>query len=142
MAFTPMNSVIIRGSGLIVAMFNGLVASGPLMKRGVGNVRLILFTLVAYGLGAFLGAQGAIYVAKVFGAGEEGVIRIILSIIVCIVDFYFIFGGAKLEYPEVKEEDKFTKFFKIPIPYYEESIGKVLNYKLHRDLLCWAVIFF
>jgi len=32
MAFTPMDSVIIRASGLIVAMFNGLVASGPLAR--------------------------------------------------------------------------------------------------------------
>lgn len=141
MAFTPMDSVIIRGSGLIVAMFNGLVASGPLMKRGVGNIKLVLFTLVAYGLGAFSGAQGAIYVAKVFGPAGEGIIRILLSMIVCIVGLYFIFGGAKLEYPEVKEEDRFTKFFRIPIPYYEESIGRVLDYKLHRGLLCWIVIF-
>lgn len=141
MAFTPMNSVVIRGCGLIVAMFNGLVASGPLMKRGLGNIRLVLFTLVSYTLGAFSGAQGAIYVAKAFGAAGEGVIRIILSIIVCIVGLYFIIGGAKLEYPEVKEEDRFTKFFRIPIPYYEESLGRVLEYKLYRGLLCWIVVF-
>ncbi|MBW1926769.1 MAG: hypothetical protein JRI35_06185, partial [Deltaproteobacteria bacterium] len=35
MAFTPMNSVIIRASGLVVAMFNALVATGPLARTGL-----------------------------------------------------------------------------------------------------------
>lgn len=140
MAFTPMDSVIIRASGLIVAMFNGLVATGPLARMGMCNLKLVLFALVSYGVGAFSGAQGAIYVAKVFGPEGEGVIRIILALIMLGLFFYFIAGGKKLEYPEVKKVDGFTRFFKIPIPYYEESLGKVLEYQLHRGWLLWIAI--
>lgn len=140
MAFTPMDSVIIRASGLIVAMFNGLVATGPLARSGMCNLRLILFALVSYGIGAFSGAQGAIYVAKAFGPAGEGVIRIILALIMLGLFFYFIAGGKKVEYPEVKKEDRFTGFFKIPLPYYEASLGKVLEYKLHRGWLLWIAV--
>lgn len=140
MAFTPMDSVVIRASGLIVAMFNGLVASGPLMRTGLCNLRLVLFALIAYGIGAFAGASGAIYVAKAFGPAGEGVIRIILSLIILGLFFYFIIGGKKLEYPEVKKEDGFTGFFKIPLPYYEASLGKLLEYKLHLGWLLWIAV--
>lgn len=140
MAFTPMDSVVIRASGLIVAMFNGLVATGPLARSGMFNLRLALFTLMAYGVGAFVGAQGAIFVAKAFGPEGEGVIRIILALIMLFLFFYFITGGKKVEYPEVKKEDGFTRFFKIPLPYYEASLGKVLDYKLCRGWLCWIAV--
>ena len=140
MAFTPMNSVIIRASGLIVAMFNGLVATGPLMRTGLCNLRIVLFSLIAYGVGAFSGAKGAIYVARAFGPKGEGVIRIVLGLIVLFICFYFIFGGKKTEYPDVKKTDRFTGFFNIPLPYYEESLGKVLEYKLTRAWLLMIAI--
>ncbi len=140
MAFTPMDSVVIRASGLIVAMFNGLVATGPLARTGMFNLRLALFALMAYGIGAFAGAQGAIYVARAFGPGGEGVIRIILALIMLFLFFYFLLGGKKVEYPEVKKEDGFTRFFKIPLPYYEESLGRVLEYKLCRGWLLWIAV--
>ena len=40
LAFTPVNSLIVRATGLIVAMFSGLVSTGPFMKTGVGNLKL------------------------------------------------------------------------------------------------------
>lgn len=140
MAFTPMDSVVIRASGLIVAMFNGLVATGPLARTGMFNLRLCLFALMAYGIGAFAGAQGAIYVARAFGPAGEGVIRIILALIMFGLFLYFLLGGKKVEYPEVKKEDGFTRFFKIPLPYYEESLGKVLEYKLRLGWLLWIAV--
>jgi len=142
MAFTPMNSVVIRACGLIIAMFNALVATGPLAKTGLCNIRLGLFFMIPIALGAFLGAKSAIYVAKVFGVAGEGVIRIILALIIFALCFYFITGGKKIEYPEVKKEDRFTAFFKLSLPYYEPSLGKVVDYKLHRGLWLWIAIFF
>ena len=141
MAFTPMDSVIVRAAGLIVAMFNGLVATGPLARTGLCNIRLVLFTFIPCGTGAFIGAQGAIYVAKTFGPTGEGVIRIILALIMLGLFVYFIAGGKKIEYPEVKKNDRFTNFFKLSLPYYEASIGKVLDYKLQRGFLFWIAVF-
>lgn len=35
LAFTPVDSLIVRGTGLIVAMFSGLISSGPLARKGL-----------------------------------------------------------------------------------------------------------
>jgi len=142
MAFTPMDSVIIRASGLVVAMFNALVATGPLARTGLCNIRLGLFLMIPLGIGAFTGAQGAIYVAQAFGVAGEGIIRIILALIILALFLYFLLGGKKIEYPEVKKEDAFTRFFQMHLPYYEESEGKVIDYKLHRGMLFSVAVFF
>lgn len=142
MAFTPMDSVIIRASGLVVAMFNALVATGPLARTGLCNIRIGLFLMIPLGVGAFMGAQGAIFVAKAFGATGEGIIRIILALIILALFLYFLLGGKKIEYPEVKKEDGFTRFFQMHLPYYEPSEGKVIDYKLNRGLLFWVAVFF
>jgi len=142
MAFTPMDSVIIRASGLVVAMFNALVATGPLARTGLCNIRLGLFLMIPLGVGAFSGAQGAIYVARAFGITGEGIIRIILALIIFGLFLYFLLGGKKIEYPVVKKEDGFTRFFQMHLPYYEESERKVIDYKLNRGLLFWVAVFF
>jgi uncharacterized membrane protein YfcA len=94
LAFTPIDSLIVRATGLIVAMFSGLISTGPFMKHGLGNLKLSLYCCCGYGVGAFVGAQGAIWAAKQLGITGEGIIRIILGIIVLLLAFYFLRGGA------------------------------------------------
>jgi len=130
LAFTSVDSLIVRATGLIVAMFSGLISSGPFMKRGLGNLRICIFCAAAYGVGAFTGAQGAIYVAKHLGAAGEGIVRLSLGIILFSLAVYFIVGGKKIEWPEVKKVDNFTKWLKMSQPYYEPSLGKVIDYPL------------
>jgi len=132
LAFTPVNSLIVRATGLIVAMFSGLVSTGPFMKRGLANLRICIFCAAAYGIGAFTGAQGAIYVAKHLGAAGEGFVRLALGIILCSLAVYFVVGGKKIEWPEVKRVDRFTKWLKLSQPYYEFSLGRVVDYPLTR----------
>jgi len=132
LAFTSVDSLIVRATGLIVAMFSGLVSTGPFMKRGLANLRICIFCAAAYGVGAFTGAQGAIYVAKHLGATGEGLVRLALGIILCSLAVYFIVGGKKIEWPEVKKVDGFTKWLKLSQPYYEQSLRKVIDYPLTR----------
>ena len=132
LAFTPIDSLIVRATGLIVAMFSGLISTGPFMRRGVGNLKLSIYCCCGYGAGAFVGAQGAIRVAKQLGVTGEGVIRIILGVIVLLLAFYFLWGGVKIEWPEVKRVDRFTQWLRITQPYYEESLGKVIDYRVTR----------
>jgi len=40
LAFTPVDSLIVRATGLIVAMFSGLISTGPFMKSVVYNINL------------------------------------------------------------------------------------------------------
>ena len=133
LAFTSVDSLIVRATGLIVAMFSGLVSTGPFMRRGLANLRICVFLAAAYGIGAFSGAQGAIYVAKHLGEVGEGLVRLVLGIILFSLGAYFIVGGKKIEWPEVEKVDRFTKWLRLSQPYYEVSLGKVVDYPLTRS---------
>jgi uncharacterized membrane protein YfcA len=93
MAFTPVNSVVIRATGLIVAMFSGLISTGIFMKKGLGNIRMCITLAVSQGIGALFGAQCAIVAANAFGDIGEGFIRIVLGGILVSVAIYFFTGG-------------------------------------------------
>ena len=135
LAFTPVDSLIIRGTGLIVAMFSGLVSTGPFMKSGLGNLKLSIFCCCSYGIGGFIGAQGAIWVADRMGMSGEGIIRVILAGIVLTIALYFLWGGRKTEWPEVKKVDRFTQWLGLRQPYHEKSLGQVVDYKVNRAAL-------
>jgi len=132
LAFTPVDSLIIRATGLIVAMFSGLVSTGPFMKSGLGNLKLSIYSCCGYGIGGFIGAQCALWVAGRMGATGEGLIRIVLGGIVLAIAIYFLWGGVKREWPEVKKVDHFTQRLGLPQPYYEQSLGKVIDYRITR----------
>lgn len=142
LAFTEVNSVVVRATGLIVAMFSGLVSTGPFMKRGLANLKLCILLAASYGIGAFLGAQGALLVAESMGEAGEAVIRLALGVIVICIAGYFVWGGTKMEWPEVKRVDNFTRRLGIPLPYYEESMDKTMNYELTRAGLGMGAIAF
>jgi uncharacterized membrane protein YfcA len=132
LAFTSVDSLIVRATGLIVAMFSGLVSTGPFMRRGLANLKISIFCAAAYGIGAFAGAQGAIYVAQHLGATGEGLVRLTLGLILASLAVYFIVGGKKIEWPEVKKVDRFTKWLDMSQPYYEVSLNRVVDYPLTR----------
>lgn len=136
LAFTPVDSLIIRGTGLIVAMFSGLISTGPFMRSGLSNLRLSIFLCVAFGIGAFSGAQGAILVAEHMGDTGEGLVRLMLGVILFVLALYFVFGGKKIEWPEVTSSDKLTEALKLRQPFYEPSLQKIVDYRLHRT--AWA----
>ncbi|MFA5689496.1 MAG: sulfite exporter TauE/SafE family protein [Kiritimatiellales bacterium] len=132
LAFTPVNSLIIRATGLIVAMFGGLISTGVFMKNGLGNFRMSITLTISQGVGAFVGAQGAVYISSAFGAAGEGPLRLSLGIILAFLGFYFISGGKKMEYPPVEKVDRFTKFFDLDSEYYERSEHRIVRYRVTR----------
>ncbi|HHX77979.1 MAG TPA: sulfite exporter TauE/SafE family protein, partial [Firmicutes bacterium] len=144
LAFTPVNSMIVRATGLIVAMFSGLISTGPFLRTGLGHFRTCLFLNIGQSAGAFLGAMGAVYVAENLGVGGEAFVRMTLGFLVIAVAFYFLLGKRKnIEWPDVKSSDSFTERLKLAsIRYYEESLGKVVEYKQHRVLLGFLCLLF
>lgn len=140
LAFTSVDSLIVRATGLIVAMFSGLISTGPFMRRGLANLKLSIWSATAYGIGAFVGAQGALLVAEHLGATGEGLVRIALGVIIAFLGAYFIFGGQKIEWPEVKKVDKLTEKLNLSQPYYEASLGRVVDYKVTRAGLLMLVV--
>ena len=138
MAFTPVNSVVIRATGLIVAMFSGLISTGIFMKKGLGNFKLCITLTASQGVGALIGAQSAIMAANSLGDSGEGVIRIVLGCILVAVAAYFFAGGKKMEWPSVHNVDSLTRWMGLEHSYYEESEGKVRSYKVTRIL--WGLL--
>ncbi len=132
LAFTPVDSLIIRGTGLVVAMFSGLISTGPLMKSGLGNLKLAMYCNVGYGSGAYLGAQGAVLTSERLGMGGDGFVRIALGIVVFLLALYFLRGGAKSEWPQVDRVDRFTEWLGLARSYYEKSTEQFTEYRVTR----------
>ncbi len=132
LAFTPVDSLIIRGTGLVVAMFSGLVSSGPFMRSGLGNLKLSLYSTVGYGAGALFGAQGAVLANERLGEANEAVVRLTLGAIVFSLVFYFYRGGEKIEWPRVDRVDPFTRWLGLTQSYYEESTRQITEYRVTR----------
>ncbi len=130
MAFTPVDSLIARGTGLVVAMFSGLMATGPVAKSGLANVKMCIFLCVAFGIACFSGAVGAVLVAEHLGEWGEAFIRLLLGLLIGGLIIYFIFGGKKIEWPDVKKSDRITQALGLRQPFYEPSLKKVVDYGL------------
>jgi uncharacterized membrane protein YfcA len=132
MGFTPLNSFIVRATGLLVAMFGSLRLSRPYLRRGVANIRLLLFAGVPYSIFAVTGALLAGYVQSTAGESGEGTIRLILGLLVMAIALLILLGGKSVEYPDIKKVDKFTQKLSLGMSYWEASLNKIVNYKVRR----------
>lgn len=132
MGFTPIDSFIIRGTGLLVAMAGSLIAARPFLNRGLANMRLLLLAGVPYAIFAVIGALLAGYIQETAGETGEAIIRLSLGILIIGIAGLIFFGGRKVEYPEIKNVDSITERLAIATSYYEQSLGKVVYYKVKR----------
>ncbi len=132
MGFTSMDSFIIRATGLLVAMAGSLVAARPFLRKGLANIRLIVFAAFPYSVFAVIGALLAGYIKETMGITGDALIRIGLGVLVIIISIILITAGKKIEYPEIKEPCSFTDRLELAMAYWEESLGKVVDYKLVR----------
>jgi len=140
MAFTPVNSLVIRATGLIVAMFGGLISTGVFMKKGLGNLKMCVILAVSQGLGALIGAQYAIVAANMFGDMGEGMMRIFLGGILVLVAANFLSVDKRFDWPSIRNVDKITKWMGLERTYYEESENRTYSYKVTRILLGLAFV--
>lgn len=141
LAFTSVNSIIVRGAGLIVAMFSGLISTGIFIKKGLCNYRLSLVMILSQSVGALLGATAAIAVAENSGDLGEGLMRVALGLILVGLAVYFFVGGKKLDNPRVDRVDGFTARLGFESRYFEESEGKEYTYKAKNAPLGIILIF-
>ncbi len=132
MGFTPIDSYIIRATGLLAALTGSLVAARPFLNRGLANIKLLLFASVPYSIFAVIGALMAGYVKATSGDFGEALIRLILGILVVCIALLILFGGKRVEYPEVKNIDGFTQKLGLNMTYWEQSLGKIVDYSVKR----------
>jgi uncharacterized membrane protein YfcA len=132
MGFTPIDSFIIRATGLFIAMCGSLVAARPFLRRGLANMRLLLFAGVPYSVFAVAGALLAGYVKQTTGETGDAIIRLALGVLVICLGLLIILGGKRVEYPDVKKVDGFTAKLAMAMSYYEKSLDKVIDYKITK----------
>ena len=133
LGFTSIDTMIIRATGLVVAMFSGLISSGPFMRKGLAECKLVYYCSVPIIIGAIAGALSAVYLSEYLGAKGDAIVRLLLGLTLVFIAMLFIFGGSKTEYPECKNVDAFTKKLGIASSYWEESLGKIVHYELKRS---------
>ncbi|MEM4248055.1 MAG: sulfite exporter TauE/SafE family protein, partial [Candidatus Nanoarchaeia archaeon] len=130
MAFSTVDSTIIRGTGLIVAMFSGLISTGPFMKSGIGNLKVSLLLGSCFCVGGLIGANLSIGISEGFGITGEGIMRLMLALLLLFLSVYFIFGSKKIEWPEPEKSDQLTELLNLKLPYHEKSRDVILEYHI------------
>ncbi len=142
LAFTGIDSLVVRGTGLIVAMFSGLISTGVFLKKGLGNYKLCMTLTLSQSVGALLGATLAVTAAKTAGAVSEGWMRTSLGVLLALIAIYLLLGGKKLEWPVIKKVDRVTAWLKLGGRYYDESEGQFRAYSVTRTPLGILLLFF
>jgi uncharacterized membrane protein YfcA len=132
MGFTPINSYIIRATGLFVALSGSLIAARPFLRKGLANIKLLLFAAVPYTIFAVTGALLAGYLDKTMGQTGTAIVNLVLGCLVVFIALLMLLGGKQVEYPEIKKVDSFTERLALSSSYWEKSLKKVVNYKIAR----------
>ncbi|MDH5216843.1 MAG: sulfite exporter TauE/SafE family protein [Gammaproteobacteria bacterium] len=141
LGFTSIDSLLVRSTGLVVAMFSGLVSSGPFMRKGLANIKVVLYCAIPIIVGAMMGSNVAISMAENMGDMGDAIVRLLLGVILVGIAVLFIMGGSNTEYPVAKGRDKLAEKLKLNASYWEESLGKVVHYRIVR-IIPGAILFF
>lgn len=129
LAFTSIDTLIIRSTGLIVAMFSGLVSTGPLMRKGLADVKLVFLGALPIIVGGMLGSISAISLAKHLGETSDGIVRLMLGLLLVFIAMLFIFSGKNMEYPTARPADNLAMKLKLRHSYWEDSLNSTISYK-------------
>ena len=132
LAFTSIDTLIIRSTGLIVAMFSGLVATGPFMRKGLADIKLVFLGALPILIGGFGGSIAAIYLSKHLGDTGDSLVRLLLGLLLMAIAVVFVLGGASTEYPKHSERSKLATLLKLRHMYWEDSLQKPVKYKAHN----------
>ena len=133
MGFTPIDSFIVRATGLFVAMSGALVAARPFLRRGIANIKILFWSAAPYAVCCVIGALLAGYVKAAMGIKGEAFVRGALGLIVIGIGLLFIFAGKRIEYPEVENVDSFTERVGLAMAYWEESLNTVVDYRVKNS---------
>jgi len=135
LGFTSIDTLLVRSTGLVVAMFSGLVSSGPFMRRGLADVKLVLYCAIPIIVGAIAGAKMAILLADTMGETGDAIVRLLLGLVLVFIAAMFILGGSKTEYPEPARIDATSRKLGLRSRYWEESLHKVVEFHATNAVL-------
>ncbi|WP_294348241.1 sulfite exporter TauE/SafE family protein [Prosthecochloris sp.] len=133
----PFHLDFVRGAGLMVALAGALSAGSPLLKKGLAHLKLALSM-------ALIGSVSSIFGALVGLALPAHIIQLALGCTIVFIAIVML-RARKSEFPEVTASDKLSQVLHIQGIYYEESLKKDIDWKIHRTpvgLVLFVVIGF
>lgn len=122
--FLPFHLDFVRGAGLIVALTGALAAGPGLLRKGMADLRLaipvaLIASTCAIG-GAMIGLALPTHIVQtLLGATILGIVAIMIK-------------AKKSEFPNVPKADALSKSLRIMGVYYEPTVGKDIDWKIHR----------
>jgi len=137
LGFTSIDTLVVRATGLVVAMFSGLISAAPLLKRGLVDIRLVYVCALPTIIGGVLGAMAAFHLAASMGASADALVRLLLGLLLLGVAYVFIRGGGRNDYPKPQPSTGLAAILSLDMSYYESSLNGYVSYKVQR--LGWAI---
>ena len=134
LGFTSVDTLLVRSTGLVVAMFSGLVSSGPFMRKGLADVHLVFYCAIPIIIGAMAGSHAAIGLSASMGSTGDAIVRLLLGAVLVFIAVMFILGGANTEYPQPKRVDSISLKLHLKSSYWEESLSKTIHYQPTRAI--------
>jgi len=124
--FFPFHLDFVRGTGLLVALAGALAAGPGFLKMNLASLRLAIPVALIASTCAIAGAMVGLalptdVIQTALGATILGIVVLLLV-------------AKKSEYPEVKQADRLSSALGIYGVYSEASLGKEINWKIHRTV--------
>jgi uncharacterized protein len=129
--FFPFNIDFVRGAGLLVALAGALAAGPGLLKRNLASIRLALPV-------ALIASSAAIVGAMIGLALKPHVVNTLLGATILFI-VAIMATAKKSDFPHVEQPDKLSQALGIMGIYREESIGKDVEWNVHKTPLGLAL---
>ena len=133
-SFFPFHIDFVRGAGLFVALTGALAAGPGLLRQGFADLRLTIPLALIASTCAIIGALVGLKL-------PSNIVQILLG--ATIIFIVIIMATAKrAEFPEVKKPDALSQALHISGIFYDPSIGKEVEWKIHRTPLGLGLFIF
>jgi uncharacterized membrane protein YfcA len=122
--FFPFNLDFVRGAGLLVALAGALAAGPGLLRRNLASLRLALPV-------ALIASSAAIVGAMIGLALPQDVVQTLLGATILLIVLIMAIA-KKSDFPNVPKPDALSQSLAIAGIYREESLGKDVEWHIHR----------
>lgn len=122
--FFPFHLDFVRGAGLLVALSGALAAGPGLLKRNLASLRLSLPI-------ALIASSSAIAGAMIGLALPTNLVQTLLGATIIFIVIIML-SARKSDFPNVPQPDKLSQSLQIMGIYREESLGKEVEWHVHR----------
>lgn len=130
--FFPFHLDFVRATGLLVALSTALAAGPGLLRRNLASLRLAMPM-------ALIASTTSIIGALIGLALPTNVVQTLLGVTIIMIVFIML-AAKKSEFPSVSKPDGISRTLGIMGIYHEESLGKDIEWHVHRTPL--AMLFF